>query len=211
MTHPLAQSVFDTVNSLKGKPNTFASPPELTKNGAQTMCSTFVTLMLNRTYDIAPVHFVAMFGKRWPRARDYYRAFDRLLLGGDTSMTLAMIEPGTVCGIGYDENRDAHSGHCFIVLEAPVSTGDTRGKLNKYLLRVGDSSKSDHGPTDTRWMLKGQTGGIGIGNMALWVNDDGIVKGYSWSMENTSEVLYHGIGQSLAFANIPKDWSLRNG
>lgn len=210
-THPLSRAAFDLVGSLQGKTNVFAHPPEITKDGAQTMCSSFLTLMIARTYDVNPVLWAALFGKEWPRARNYFNTFDRLMLGGDTSKTLDMIRPGTLGAIGYDENRNGHSGHCFIVLEAPISTGEKRGKLKKYALRVADSSQSNHGPNDTRWTPEGQTGGIGIGNMALWADDEGIVKGYSWSMENTSDVLYDGSGQSIAFANIPKDWSLRHG
>lgn len=209
-THPLLQTCLDTLNALPGKVNNFGSPAIITSKGATTTCSTFHTMMLAKTYHLNPVMWMAIFGKKWPRARDYFQAYNRLMLGGNT-LKISDIKPGTLAAIGYDEDRRNMSGHCFIAMEAPMDVKESRGGSNKHSLRVIDCTQTSHGANDTRWTPEGPKGGIGIGTMAVWASDDGKVTGYSWSMESTSDVMHNGGGQNLSFANVPSDWSLRHG
>lgn len=209
-THPLAQKCFDVVNDLQGKPNVFGSPAVIDKNGATTSCSSLGTLMLAK-YEVPLVLWTALFGRSWPRAREYFNSFDRLMLGDDDATALKGVGSGTLAAIGYDEDRETMSGHFFICLDTPIATGHRYGDLTEYSVRVFDSCRSSHGEDDTRWTPTGAKGGIGIGKMALLVDDLGDVKGYRWSLSVASEVMHNGRGQSLAFANIPADWSLRHG
>jgi hypothetical protein len=203
MTHPLADFCLRTVGDLRGRQNIFGGPARLLKDAARTTCSTFLTLALQRTYDVGPALWPALFDVKRPRARDYQRAFAAGMLGPPIER-VEDIRPGTVGAIGYDEDRDGMSGHCFVVVGSPIK----RHGVDGYVLRVVDSCRSMHGSDDTR---AATPGGIGMGEMVLLVDENKAVKGYRWSLAFDSVACLNGSGQTLSFANIPTSWSLRHG
>lgn len=207
-SHILANQCNELVDQLEGKQNIFGAGAAITPDGATTTCSTFLTLVLKEMYDVNPVVWVALFGDKWPRARDYYSAFSGLLLGGNSDVALEDIQKGTLAAIGYVDDREGMSGHCFICLGRPIATRRLFGDLEEYSIEIVDSCRSHHGEGDTRIE---KPGGIGIGIMALLVDTKKEVQGYRWSLSVASELMHNGRGQRIAFANIPADWRLRNG
>ena len=207
MTHPLVTYCADVVRFLEGKPNVFGSPCEIGQDGATTTCSTFLTMALMRCYSLQRADIIDAFEGTWPRARAFQQAF----AAGRPSEPLFKVTdlgPGTMGAIGYDEDQEGMSGHCFIVMERPRSTVYRYGGFAEYIVAVCDSCRTHHGASDSRYL---KPGGIGIGPIRLLVDDNDVVQGYTWSLGIESTAKYNGQGQQLSFANPPPDWRLRHG
>lgn len=207
MLSPLAKVALDFVFTLRDRPNVFAIKSALlTDTEARTSCSSFLTLLLGKVYD---VKFINIFGRRFPRAAQFAQMFHR-----EQPVTrIEDIEASTLFAVAYDEEQEGMSGHCVVMTSKPQKTGaDSVDGLHEYAVGVVDSCRSAHGRQDTRWRPTGPVGGIGAGTMALLAEPDtGIVRAFRWSLEVESECHYDGRGQLLAFFNIPSDWRLRHG
>jgi len=189
------------VASLRGKTNTFElGAATLTSDLARTSCSTFLSAILRRTFDINSVVWAALFGKPSPRARDFAMTFERGLLPPIRSVK--DLRAGMLGAIRYDDDRGGMSGHCFIVSEPPVVHG-THGQWTKYRLMVIDSCRTSHGIGDTR---ASTAGGIGRGIMGLYADKTDKIVGYTWSLAADSEVMHNDQGQRISFADVPSDW-----
>jgi len=200
----LRDSAEAIVRSLRGKPNTFVlGAATLTSDLARTSCSTFLSAILRRTFDINNVVWVAMFGKASPRARDFAMAFELPMLPPVTH--IKELRAGMLGAIRYDTDRGGMSGHCFIASEPPVMHG-AHGALTKYRLMVIDSCRTSHGAGDTRAISTATAGGIGRGIMGIYADKSGKIVAYTWSMALDSEVMHNGQGQRISFADVPSEW-----
>lgn len=93
--------------------------------------------------------------------------------------------------------RSKATGHIVLVSKTPIirnSSPPVRADLTQYSLKVIDSSKSGHGCKDTRLLPNKACndkdawgdGGVGQGTMRLYVNRDGVIAGYTWSLRSKS-------------------------
>jgi hypothetical protein len=172
-------------------------------------------------YDINPVVWTALFQSKKPNARMFYHAARMRMLPTDRGF-VHEIKPGDLGFICYDENRNGFSGHAFLVVTEPLKTDRvSESGLEEWLVGVIDSSRTSHGPGDTRFNEKTgeHTGGIGQGTMRLLsrsVRVEGFptepfneIKGYKWRGVGNSEECLLGKGQNMIMASVPREWPLR--
>jgi len=162
---------------------------------ARTVCSSFITLLLEHTYGWPTSAFKVMMGTGNPQAEDYHdaivsrRGFKRIV-------HVTAIRPGDILAVKYTgfhvTSRDVEdTGHVMLVAEAPTFINDEKPIISgtrQYTVTIIDSSASGHGPTDTRHEPGGHfTGGIGRGTIRLYAGDDDKIAGYTWSNTPKSE------------------------
>ena len=164
---------------------------------ARTVCSSFVTLLLEHTYGWSGERIKTLMGSGNPQAEDYHDAivsrngFKRII-------HVTAIRPGDILAVKYTGYHVTTSGvedtgHVMLVDEAPTLIDDATPVISgtrQYTVTVIDSSASGHGPTDTRHMPGGHfTGGIGRGTIRLYADSDDKIAGYTWSNTPKSEYL----------------------
>lgn len=200
------------VEHLKQEENTFGEGQAFVSSDgtrARTRCSSFITVLLNRAYEIHPLIWASYFNRDSPFARDYHNA----ILSGVVPQVdnLEDVRPGDLVSIAYEEDRnDPHgfTGHSAIVADRPWKTSEMvgEGQVN-WAVPVLDSSRTSHGPGDTRFTAHGEVGGIGIGTMRVRATVEGVPLGYNWSLRSASEYLPNGRGQTLRIGRFPiQDW-----
>ena len=156
---------------------------------ARTVCSSFITLLLQHTYGMQASDFQTWMDSTNPEADAYHDAivarsgFKRIL-------HINALRPGDILAIKYTDHHLSSTGvedtgHVMLVDEAPVMIQNARPIIpgtQQYTVTVIDSSASGHGPTDTRANSDGRlTGGIGRGVIRLYANEDNRIVGYTWS------------------------------
>jgi hypothetical protein len=163
----------------------------------RTVCSSFITRLLQKTYGYKLSYFDNWLGSRTPNAAQYYDAiasqnrFQKIPL-------VSNIQPGDLVAIKYlklshsedEENRS--SGHIMLVEDFPKIHPSSNPKIDEtqqYELIVIDSSKSGHGKYDTRRQPDGSwgKGGVGKGIMRLYTDKSGRIAGYTWSTFSNSQ------------------------
>jgi hypothetical protein len=135
----------------------------------QLDCSEFVSLMLER---VAPEHYREIpteTGHPQPRARMYFRFFDKLklepLTGWRPITKLAGVTPGDI--IAWEKmstSGKGDTGHVMIVAESPH-----RNQEGTFQVRVYDSSEIPH-VEDSR---PAGGSGVGSGSILFRVNENG--------------------------------------
>lgn len=192
--------------------NVFAMGPYVLEHDpwfASTTCSSFVTGLIAETFDLPVALFKALFGSGAPRARDYFNTIHKGLLGS-APLRVTEIQEGDIGVIRYDAAEDGMTGHVFIIAGKPVPTGEVMGsEVKVYKIPVVDSCRSSHGPGDSRFTPEAQHGGIGEGFMRILVHGSGVVTGYMWRGEGTSEVYWSGYGQDIVIGKVPDGWKVR--
>jgi len=172
---------------------------------ARTVCSSFVTLLLERTYGWTDDDFKTWMGARDPDAADYHDAVVKEK-GFTRIRGIADIAPGDFIAIKYNDDSD-DTGHVMLVDTAPEEQAATDPIIpgtTQYAVTVIDSSASGHGPTDTRARGKGvYTGGIGRGTFRLYADGDGKIAGYAWS-ETKKSVYYHRPERALVVGRLAR-------
>ena len=156
---------------------------------ARTVCSSFMTLLLQHTYGWRNEDFKLWLASTNPEADAYHdaivegRGFQRL-------GQITALRPGDVVAVKYADhhvssNGVEDTGHVMLVSDAPQSIADAKPIISgthQYTVGVIDSSASGHGPTDTRYHSgRGLTGGIGQGVIRLYADNAGNIMGYTWS------------------------------
>lgn len=162
---------------------------------AITVCGTFITLLLKRTYGTTNAQLIANTGSTSPNAARYHDAI--VVQSGFTRVhAVALLAQGDIVAIKYP-NGDNSSGHVMLV-ESVAPWRHRSQSRQKFLynsaepeitgfydITVIDSSASYHGPTDTR---ANNPGGIGRnGVFRIYVSSTFQVMGYTWSTVNASE------------------------
>jgi hypothetical protein len=156
----------------------------------RTVCSSFLTRLLRRAYGLDGGTIRRWLGAAAPTAADYHRAIAR----GDRFLPIGQIEAlrrGDLMAIDYrrraaaEEPSGSSTGHVMLVAGQPEPLQGRRPAKGQrfYSLLVLDSSRSGHGPLDTRVLSQGRrgAGGVGQGRIALLVDSQGRILAYSWS------------------------------
>ena len=122
-----------------------------TKFVSHTDCSGFVNSLLIHTYDYKCDDFRKWFGKNRPMADNYHDAiaqqkgFAQVLEFKDT-------RPGDILAIKYFTKK-SDTGHVMLAAGVPRKIALKKpviGDTEQWEITVIDSSKTGHGPTDTR-------------------------------------------------------------
>lgn len=158
----------------------FDSPCE-----SHTDCSGFADALLEHCYGIDKDQMKQMFGSGRPSARRYH---DAIVAGKGFKQieNVHDIRPGDFLAIKYLSRKD-NTGHVMIVADRPqlmrFKPPEVLG-ATQWAITVIDSSKSGHGPTDTRHQ-KGAGGkdhdGVGEGVFRIYTSGDGKIVGFAWS------------------------------
>jgi len=160
----------------------------ITRN--RTVCSSFVTRLLQRAYGLGSQEIRRWLGSPSPTAADYHRAI-RLGHRFTPVATLSALRRGDLMAIDYRRPASAaarggaSTGHLMLVDAGPIPRWDRRlGPGERFFaLGVIDSSRSGHGPQDSRGASAGPRGpgGVGRGQIGLLVDRRGRILAYSWS------------------------------
>jgi hypothetical protein len=149
----------------------------------RSVCSSFLSHLLERVYGLTPERLAALTGKRNPHARDYYQAivaqrgFARL-------STVGEIRRGDVIALSYPPGSGS-TGHVMVVAARPELREATAPLLEgtlQYAVTVIDSSHSVHGLTDTRGTPARHGTGAGRGVFRLYADSTGAIVASSWSV-----------------------------
>lgn len=152
-------------------------------------CSGFLNLLFGKAYGYSREDYFAWTGRARPVAKVWYETI-KDGKGFKPIATAQEIRPGDVLAIKYEPGGE-NTGHILIAAGAarekdakkPV-VEDTR----QWELPVIDSSKSPHGPKDTRKADDGTSGtGVGAGVLRLYTDEKGVPAGYAWSFFANSE------------------------
>lgn len=162
-------------------------------DGAQTYvnhtkCASFVTQVLQHSYQWNNSDFSAWFGSTSPNAARYHDTIEAE--NGFTRITqIDNIKPGDILAAKYLSGSSA-SGHVMIAKTSPTlrtASAPLANGTTQYELVVMDSSSSHHGENDTRKMLDGTwDDGVGMGVIRLYADNNGDVIGYTWSTSKYS-------------------------
>jgi hypothetical protein len=207
---PWAELAVDTIDP---DDNEYASTPSFIAWGghdgaAQTknrsVCATFLTLLLARSYGLTGADFAAWMGSASPSAGVYYEA-----VAGENGFhavaTAPAIEVGDILAIEYPGGSSSSSGHVMVVTGAPLLRAPTAPVIqgtSQYEVTIIDSSSSPHGSSDTR-MLAGSAfdTGIGEGTFRLYTDSSGAIVGHTWSTESGS-TYYNQADRPLAAGRL---------
>lgn len=179
---------------------------------ARTVCSSFMTLLLQHTYGWTSDDIRSWFGSTNPEAFAYHDAivkrkqFKRIV-------HVTAIRPGDILAMKYTDhhvssNGIEDTGHVMLVVGAPEEVRPSKpivAGTRQYTVSVIDSSASGHGPDDTRHRPNGSfSGGIGKGVFRIYATDDGKIAGYTWS-NTTRSPFYSSTERELAAGRIVKE------
>lgn len=179
-------------NLIVSKKNVYGTDPSSivwngTNSEARTVCATFVTLLLQHSYNWTPTTFSNWMGSNSPNAALYHDTI--VAQNGFTRITnIANIQAGDILAVKYFDEGSTNSGHAMVAAGAPVARTATAPLVdgtNQYELLIIDSSKSYHGNADTRF-TSGVAGGVGRGTLRLYTNANGTIVGYTWSTFSNS-------------------------
>jgi hypothetical protein len=141
-----------------------------------SVCSTFISALFQRAYGYGPSERRRWLGQRSPRAVDYYQAIaagQRFRL----VRTLGELAPGDLLASRQLNPTATSTGHLMLAAGRPEPVAPCVAGRCAYRLVVIDSSRSGHGPRDTR---QGR-GGVGRGTIQLQADRQGRVQAYRWS------------------------------
>ncbi len=168
--------------------------PKVTWDGicqSHADCSGFLDALLMHSYGYTRADFKRWFNSHRPSARRYHdaivaeRGFQRIERLGE-------VQPGDVLAVKYLRRSD-NTGHVMLVSARPRRIMPTRpvvGYSEQWEVPIIDSSRSGHGPSDTRHH-RGPNGkdheGLGCGVLRIYSNSQGAVVGFSWSTAKASK------------------------
>lgn len=178
------------VGDLRPQDNSYGSSPTVVQwrgvDGAvrslnRSVCSSFVTALFRRAYGYSSEEVRRWLGRRTPQAIDYYKAIantNRFEL----VPTVALIQPGDLLASRQLSPMATSTGHLMLARNRPQPSEACRGEVCIYRLQVIDSSRSGHGPNDSR---RGSAG-AGMGTIQLQATRPGVVLAYRWSEQPRS-------------------------
>lgn len=156
-------------------------------------CSGFLDALLLHCYDYSREDFKRWFDSHRPSARRYHDAIVEQR-GFRQVRRLADVQPGDILAVKYFHRTD-NTGHVMLVAEPPrriASAPPVLAGTDQWEVPVIDSSRSGHGPTDTRHH-RGPDGkdhdGLGRGVLRIYGNPRGQVVGFSWSSASVSKFI----------------------
>jgi hypothetical protein len=149
----------------------------------RSVCSSFISHLLERVYGLTTERLDALTGRRNPHAREYYeaivaqRGFDRIL-------TVEAVRPGDIIALSYPPGSGA-TGHVMLVDATPKlreATAPLLAGTRQFGVAVIDSSHSVHGLADTRGTPAQHGTGVGRGTFRLYVDSGGAIVASAWSI-----------------------------
>lgn len=179
---------------------TFPIPDRVVPAEARTMCSSFFTALLAQAYGFNENYFRSWTGGRAPTAARWFatakagRQFTRISRVID-------VRPGDVLLVDYGDPTASSTGHIALIDSMPQIRFPQSAPLVpdtiQYEVGVIDSARTGHGPTDSRRMADGSwVSGVGRGVMRLYVDNQGTIVGYAWSVWASSSYGINGDGTS---------------
>lgn len=147
--------------------------------------------MLEHAYGVTPEKLYEWTGRRRPTAHRWYdfATSERAAQIVDRVAKLADVRPGDVILIKYPPT-DLDTGHVMLIAGRPVrrTASEPLGEgTQQWEIPVIDSSKSAHGPQDTRRRASGEAGaGLGKGVVRVYTHSDDAVAGYAWSTQKSA-------------------------
>ena len=173
--------------------------PQVTWQGecqSHTDCSGFLDALLMHSYRYTEDDFKRWFDSHQPSARRYHDAIVAQR-GFQHIHQLAEVQPGDILAVKYYKRTD-NTGHVMLVADPPHRSAPTPPVVtgtNQWEVPVIDSSRSGHGPTDTRHH-RGPDGkdhdGLGRGVLRIYSDPQGHVVGFSWSSVSASKFVAPG-------------------
>ncbi len=141
---------------------------------ARTVCSSFMTLLLQHSYGLTNDDFKSWMASTNPEAFQYHDAI-AAKKGFKKIIHASALRPGDILAIKYTDHHVSRNGiedtgHVMLVDESPQAVASTEPVITgmrQFMVSIIDSSASSHGPTDTRHVGKGKfTGGERLGTIA---------------------------------------------
>jgi hypothetical protein len=149
-----------------------------------TDCSGLINALLKHSYRYKDRDLAKWLGVSRPRAEDYYRVINRGR-GFVKVANLKDVRPGDILAVKYPPGAE-NTGHTMLVAAPPRLHRASKPLVNgteQWEVEVIDSSRSGHGPTDTRRTEGGKSRqGIGHGVLRIYTHRSGAVAGYTWSV-----------------------------
>jgi len=159
----------------------------------RSVCSSFITRLFNRSYGYGRSEMRNWLGSSSPSASQYFEAirknnrFKRI-------EQVTNIEPGDILASRHLVRKSTITGHIMIAASKARLTqknSHTRSlskTMRQYELDVIDTSRSGHGPMDSRRLSNGTwgNGGAGKGTIQLQADSSGQLRGYRWSNSKKS-------------------------
>ncbi|HVM88095.1 MAG TPA: hypothetical protein VMT76_07885 [Puia sp.] len=150
-------------------------------------CSGFINSLIAKTYNWNEDDFKKSFGKKRPFAYTY---FDAVVAGNHFQQinNVKDIMSGDLIVLKYADRseHEDNTGHCMLVISSPRKMAPEKviePNTVQYEITVMDCSKSPHGKSDTRNLENGEKyDGLGKGIFRLYVDRDGKIVAYSWSI-----------------------------
>ena len=200
------------IRDLQPLHNSYGSHPTVLQwqgvNGAattinRTVCSTFITRLFRQAYGYSAAEMRDWLGSASPTARQVAQAI-RQARRFERITTIQTLRRGDLIAIDYQRQpspevgQDRATGHLMLVAAAPQALSGGRALPGRqqpgdqwFGLLVIDSSRSGHGPGDTRVQPDGSwgAGGAGRGTIGLLVDIQGRIKAYRWSLSPRSRLL----------------------
>jgi hypothetical protein len=164
-----------------------------TKYENHSDCSGFFDLLLEHSYGIQSKQLKEWTGHTRPTAAVW---FDAVTSGRAQPIlsviaTVDQLRAGDVILIKYQPGEQKDTGHVMIVDSTPQPRDNTAPDISdttQWEVRVIDSSKSGHGPHDSRHRADGTfSRGVGVGTLRFYTHSDNTVAGYSWSTLKASK------------------------
>ena len=172
-------------------------------------CSCFINDLLAHDDGLAPDDFRRWMGHGRPSAENYHDAI--VATRGFARLDAVMdVRPGDLIATRYLTRHD-NTGHIMLVAKAPRRIAPSPpfvGEDTQWSIAVIDSSKSGHGPADTRHK-RGIDGhdhpGLSRGVLRIYADARGEVAGFSWSTAKNSRFIGPE-DEHLVIGRLVADW-----
>lgn len=156
----------------------------------RSVCSSLVAHLFMQAYGYDKADFKRWMGTGFPQAQDFYAAIVAAK-GFQRVGRITAIAPGDVLAVRYPPGSHP-TGHVMVVVSPPRKRAATPPEMpgtQQFELLILDSSRTGHGPTDTRHYAKGRFhSGVGEGTLRLYADAGGAIAGYSWSTLKSSQI-----------------------
>jgi len=213
------------VGQIKANNNNYGSPAVLYLNGAGelqalTKCSSFATLLLKNTFPgmVTDAAVIALTGSSSPYADEWYLAIMMQKSDADSGIalhkraTVTEIQRGDILASVY--STSGNTGHVMIVGDIALASAAIAPpylipgvpKVNKYVVKIYDSTNSIHGnfasstQPDSRykkqWDGKSWVADTGIGSGYIVIYEDavsGSLVAWAWNTSAKTTSFYYAV------------------
>ena len=191
----LVQDIESTNNSYGSHPTVVEwrgiSGSDISQN--RSVCSSFITRLFHQSYGYGRSEMRRWVGSSSPSASQYFKAIETTNRFKRIDK-VTKIEPGDLLASRHLIQRSTVTGHVMIaaskvrLVQKNSPARSLSETMRQYELDVIDTSRSGHGPMDTRRHANGTwgNGGVGKGTIQLQTDSTGKLQGYRWSNSKKS-------------------------